>query len=279
MQRKPRGGGQFGLQGGVQGRAAATGLALAVVAGCALAACSADLSGASEGGEGASGGGASGPAQQGRYSALPEPCGTLDGEVLRELLPGGASEEYAGEPAVTYDTGRRVGCAWTVPSRDGNRALEIDFERIVSYDPEVSDDDQAALDFALRAEEAGVALPDAEDGDAGDAEEADETEEAAGGLNTQDADGAGDAAADTDAPASRPVADLGHAAFLDETHAPGSATASSGHRNVTLAFQSSNVIVTVRVEATGDGSVTPSGDTLQGDAERVARQLAGGLDG
>ncbi|MBW1597516.1 DUF3558 domain-containing protein [Streptomyces sp. JJ38] len=121
----------------------------------------------------------------GRYRTLPEPCGSLDRDALRKaLFPEGDGEGSTasthptdsvldGEAAVTFDTDRRVGCSWKSSTPLGSRHLSLDFERVVSYDPEVSDDDRALELFDLRAAEAGIpAEPPAGDGGGeGDGEE------------------------------------------------------------------------------------------------------------
>ena len=82
--------------------------------------------------------------------------GGLQNKHLRELLPGGDAEAYEGEPMATFDTGRRVGCDWHIPSETRTRQLSLDFERVISYDPAMGDDDQAEQDFESLADEAGV---------------------------------------------------------------------------------------------------------------------------
>ena len=50
---------------------------------------------------------------------------------------------YEGTATVTYDTDRKVGCRWKSDAQDASGHLSVDFERVVSYDPAVSDDDRA----------------------------------------------------------------------------------------------------------------------------------------
>lgn len=94
---------------------------------------------------------ASSTAPPGKYRTLPEACRSVSPATLKDLLPGSAElpeaqqeKVFDGSPAVTYDTDRRVGCRWKAEAPDGARSLFVDFERVVSYDPSVSDDDRAA---------------------------------------------------------------------------------------------------------------------------------------
>ncbi|GAA2947684.1 DUF3558 domain-containing protein [Streptomyces enissocaesilis] len=100
----------------------------------------------------------------GKYRTLREPCGSVDRSTLRNLLPGVATlpeeqqeKAYAGTAAVTYDTDRRVGCRWKADSPGATHQLLIDFERVVSYDSGVSDDDRAKEVYARQ--EAAADLP------------------------------------------------------------------------------------------------------------------------
>ncbi|MEV1010150.1 hypothetical protein [Streptomyces sp. NPDC049881] len=178
----------------------------------------------------------------GRFSGLPEPCGAIPAETLRELLPGGAAEDYAGEPRVTYDTGRRVGCSWgTVDGADAYR-LAIGMLRVVSYDPAVSDDDQAERDFEERATDAGIPA----DAPAG------------GAL------------------APRMLEGIGQIAYVDDR-----LIASDGGptREIDLTFRSANVIVTVQYAvSTSAPDAVPESEPLQQRAGTVARGLADGFD-
>lgn len=101
----------------------------------------------------------------GKFRTLPEPCGTVGGDSLRSLLPGLEDQDEAtqktvfeGQPAVTYDTDRRVGCRWKLTTPEGSRHLTLDFERIVSYDPQEGDDDRAAAAYAKKAAAAKIPL-------------------------------------------------------------------------------------------------------------------------
>ncbi|MBW1602648.1 hypothetical protein JJV70_11120 [Streptomyces sp. JJ66] len=105
----------------------------------------------------------------GRYRTLPEPCGALNQDTLRAALypgqeadatgPEAVTAALEGTAAVTYDTDRRVGCSWQSTTARGSRHLTVDLERVVSYDPAVSDNDRAAELYEERAEKADI--PDA----------------------------------------------------------------------------------------------------------------------
>ncbi|GAA3876785.1 DUF3558 domain-containing protein [Streptomyces sedi] len=208
-------------------------------------------------------------AGQGRYSGLPEPCGAVRQETLAELLPDADPETYAGEPLATYDTGRRVGCEWRHAEGSDTQRLSVDFQRVISYEPEVSDDDQAERDFEEFAAEAGVTITE-EDSD----DNREEDGEDAGGDGT---DHVSPNLGDSTSAATRKLDGIGHVAFLDDRL---TSNDTGDRRQVTLAFRNANVIVTVvygvsttRPEAAPDSSRT------QSHAESVARQLAEGLDG
>ena len=269
----------------MQGTAAVTrtvAAMLTTVAMCGLAACSSDLVGR----DGTTGGGALAGAagsrqpQPGRYSVLPEPCGTVGADTLAELLPGGTPQEYEGRPRVTYDTGRRVGCDWRTADATGSRQLAVEYERVVSYDPAISDDDQAALDFAARAAEAGVPL-DEEESPAGD-----ERGAGTGATDAQtpaDAHSAGASSAPGGGSAARRIDGIGNAAFLDERQG---GTGLGNSQDVTLVFRTANVIVTVNYTVSSPSGASPGQDAealdstlLQQRAQTVARQLAGDLEG
>ncbi|MFF3391412.1 DUF3558 domain-containing protein [Streptomyces sp. NPDC002669] len=107
-------------------------------------------------------------AAPGKYRTLPEPCRAVAPSTLKDLLPGSAelSEEqqkkvYEGTATVTYDTDRRVGCRWKSEDHSSSRTLFIDFERVVSYDPTVSDDDRADEVYTKKVTAAGLSSPSA----------------------------------------------------------------------------------------------------------------------
>ena len=135
-------------------------------------------------------------APPGKYRTLPEPCGAVDVGTLKDLLPsaqaaeaGGDSSDspgkssdssadaspYEGEPIVTYDTDRRAGCRWKSTNSLATRHLAVDFERVVSYDPAVSDDEQAQLLYDERAGQAEIPTesgpPDDNGGETGEGDD------------------------------------------------------------------------------------------------------------
>ena len=105
--------------------------------------------------------GAAVSAEPGRYDTLPEACGAVSPKTLHRLLPGGTEDDkaYDGQATVTYDIDRRDGCRWKVATPSGTRYLTLDFERVVSYDPSVSDDDRAQELYEKKAVAADI--PDA----------------------------------------------------------------------------------------------------------------------
>ncbi|MFE1784907.1 hypothetical protein ACFW9F_20570, partial [Streptomyces sp. NPDC059506] len=86
--------------------------------------------------------------------------------LLKRLVPG--AEDYDGEARLTYDTDRRAGCKWSGRDSAADHYLSVDFERVVSYDTAVSDDDQAQQEFLALATGAGIPdLPSAPPGPRG----------------------------------------------------------------------------------------------------------------
>ncbi|MFJ3586177.1 DUF3558 domain-containing protein [Streptomyces sp. NPDC090127] len=105
-------------------------------------------------------------APPGRYRTLFEPCGAIPQNTLRDLLPGATllpdderEAVYRGAAAVTYDTDRRVGCSWKADTPDAMHRLRLDIERVVSYDPTVSDDDSAQEVFSRKQVAADLPQP------------------------------------------------------------------------------------------------------------------------
>ncbi|MBH5336300.1 DUF3558 domain-containing protein [Streptomyces pactum] len=281
-------------------------------------------------------------AEPGKYRTLPEACGTVSLKTLRALLPGAdaaaeTSEEseeiYEGEATVTYDTDRRVGCRWKSQSPAGSWHLTLDFQRVVSYDPAVSDDDRALQRYAELAVEAHV--PDADEipttgssrtpsgaegggrtggaaaqggqdepagpntsgtggGDGtgtgttpgtegsdepgtGGAGSAEEPDAGSGSPTTPPSDGGpGDGGGNRTTDAPRSLEDLGDNAFLDDELVT---TGAGAHRDITVVFRSSNVIVTIEYDQwSSDKAHTPSSDELQARAEELAQELTGHFD-
>ncbi|WP_434594516.1 DUF3558 domain-containing protein [Streptomyces sp. A5-4] len=232
-------------------------------------------------------------APDGKYRTLREPCGSVDRGMLRDLLPGATSlppeqqeKAYAGTADVTYDTDRRVGCRWKADSPEATHQLVVDFERVVSYDTTVSDDDRAEEVYAKQVTAAHLPSPSATPEDEETGEET--GEETSGTSPSPDADASpsasaepGDTPADAaDAPSPTPeglqprtLGGLGDAAFLNDVLARSDSTAQ--RRTVSVVFRTSNVIVTVRYSAQPALMTTaPDSKELQEKAQAVARRLA-----
>ncbi|WP_406862404.1 DUF3558 domain-containing protein [Streptomyces sp. HUAS MG47] len=227
----------------------------------------------------------------GRYSTLFEPCGSVDQALLKDLLPGAAElpdeqreQVYAGRPAVTYDNGRRVGCSWKADGPDSSHQLTLDLERVVSYDPAVSDDDRAQQVYSGKQIAAALpappqtattpaptttASPTAPASPSGTAG----SPPATGGTGTGAASGT---AAGTGLEP-RVLEGLGHAAFLNDVLTE--AGSASRQRTISVVFRTSNVIVSVeyteQVTATAE---LPDSKELQDKAQSLARQLAERLE-
>ncbi|MFC9430384.1 DUF3558 domain-containing protein [Streptomyces sp. NPDC056987] len=257
-------------------------------------------------------------AQPGKYRTLREACGSVPRSTLGDLLPGAASlpeeqqeKTYQGTAAVTYDTDRRVGCSWKAASPAASHQLVIDFERVVSYDPSVSDDTRAQEVYAKK--EAGANLApstpssgtsgssgsSASSGSSGTTPGAPGTSGSPGASGAPEAQtvtpstsasgtpsGAPSASSSASASASasatgglepRVLDDLGDAAFLDDVLARSGAAAQ--HRTVSVVFRTSNVIVTVRyTEQPALAAGVPDSKELQDKARGLARKLVDQLN-
>ncbi|MFI5807857.1 DUF3558 domain-containing protein [Streptomyces sp. NPDC051561] len=280
-------------QAGVKAYARASVPGIALLA--ALAVGSAGCSGGTTGEEGTPdskpGEASAAPAAPGKYRTLPEPCRNVDRGQLKAMLPGAAAlpedqqrKLLAGEPAVTFDTDRRVGCRWKAESPDGAHQLVVDFERVVSYDGAVSDDDRAQRVYADLLTEANLPAP---------RESAPVTSPTPGA--TAPSDGAttppgGPSAPPTGSASASPsgtpgapdpaelqprtLGGLGDVAFLNDVLAKvGSSSAQD--RTVTVVFRTSNVIVTIKYgEQPGRTDQVPDSRTLQDRAQGLARKLA-----
>ncbi|KPC62075.1 hypothetical protein [Streptomyces chattanoogensis] len=236
-------------------------------------------------------------AEPGRYQTLPEACGLPARSTVRGLLPGDdqqlshdeAEKIYAGQAEVTYDTDRRVGCRWKRETTEGTRHLSLDIVRVVSYDPSVSDDDRAQEIYA--GKELAAEIPS--DGSASPASPTSPPPSAKGGeakstKGGKGADGATgkpsggpsspSAGASADAGGStapRVLGGLGDVAFLNDKLA----TADSGvHRDVTVVFRTSNVVVTITYDQwSTDKATLPESQELQDKARSLADELAESL--
>lgn len=252
----------------------------------------------------------SSPLPPGKYRTLPQPCTAVDADTLKSLVPD--AKDYAGHEALTYDTDRRVGCAWQGRTPHGvASSLVIDMERVVSYDPDISDEAQAEADFDQRATAASISLvppssttpatpttgstgsgsgtgsgPGSAAGTSSGTSSGTRsgsgsgTSTGAGGRKGADSGGhAGTSAgtgtsagANTD-PAYQPrlLTGLGDTAFINDVLK----TASSGpRRNVTVVFRTANVVVSVTYSvAEPAGSEPAKSADLQKYAQQVASQL------
>lgn len=266
-------------------------LGLAVLTGCS----------GSTGTEGAAsdakpGGGVAAAAAPGKYRTLREACGTVGQSTLKDLLPGAAElpteqqrKAYAGTAAVTYDTDRRVGCRWQADSPSASHRLVVDFERVVSYDAAVSDEDRAQEVYA--GKQAAAQLPVAENprddkgslppgkpsASTGATGATGATGTTTGASSGAPAAGKAQPTDDADPDASdglepRVLDGLGDAAFLDDQLTRAGSTAQS--RTVSVVFRTSNVIVTVRyAEQPALVTEVPDSKELQEKARGLARKL------
>ncbi|TXS37373.1 DUF3558 domain-containing protein [Streptomyces sp. OR43] len=254
-------------------------------------------------------------APPGKYRTLPEACRAIPLATLKDLLPGAAQlpevqqeQVYEGTPAGTFDTDRRVGCSWKSEAADASRSVTLDFERVVSYDPAVSDDDRAREVYAKKEEAADLpsaSVPsdgteketgkapvssegsppgktDATPG-AGTGPESSPGADADGGTGSGDAAGGTEDAADggtAGSPAEnlrpRVLDTLGDSAFLDDLLTPAGSAAQQ--RTVSVVFRTSNVIVTIRYTAQPALSTeVPDSKELQEKAQALGEKLVNGL--
>jgi hypothetical protein len=262
------------------GSAVAGVLSLAVLAGCSG-------SGSAQGGADNAGPSDTtaqvSPAPPGKYSTLPEPCGAVSGSTLHSLLP--SSQNYAGDASLTFDTDRRVGCKWSGTVPGGERFLQIDLERVVSYDPTVSDDDQAAQEYRQLAAAAHVPTGTPAPGASGSASgsptpspsgtpSASPTASASAETSATPS-GSPSAGSDAD-PSPREVGGIGDEAFLTDVL---TTQDSSVHRDVTIVFRDANVLVTVVFSQWSNAmTVIPGSADLQLGAHGLAQELARTID-
>ncbi|WP_405464689.1 DUF3558 domain-containing protein [Streptomyces jietaisiensis] len=242
-------------------------------------------------------------AQPGKYSTLSDACTVPDSEELDALLPGlklltdeeQREKAYDGTATLTYDNDRRSGCRWKAESDAASDQLYIDFERVVSYDASVSDDDSAARVFDEKAEAADIPRDGAvtsvgpSSTSSASAENGKNSEDVKGSKGAKGADGAeaakgpGNSGSESPDPSSgsssasvlpRLLDGLGDEAFLDDALSP------TQQRTVTVVFRTSNVLVTVQYEEqpTRTGTVAGS-EEMQDRAQNLARQLAGSFKG
>ncbi|MEV0096449.1 DUF3558 domain-containing protein [Streptomyces sp. NPDC050738] len=217
-------------------------------------------------------------AAPGKYRTLPEACGAADAGALKRMFPGVETlpkdqqeKVYAGSAVVTYDTDRRVGCHWKADSADASHQLSVGFERVVSYDTAVSDEDRAQQVYADK--ESAADLPPAHRSTPTPTATATPTPTdgaTAGSTPSTSADSGTDPA---DALEPRTLGGLGDAAFLDDALARAGATGKE--RTVTVVFRTANVIVTVEYsEQPTAAAVVPDSKELQDRTQAMARKLA-----
>ncbi|CCK28340.1 secreted serine-rich protein [Streptomyces davaonensis JCM 4913] len=226
-------------------------------------------------------------AEPGRYRTLPEPCGAVDPDTLDTLLPGipqiadedQREKAYEGTATVTYDTDRKVGCRWKVESADATDHLFIDFERVVSYDNAVSDDSQAEQVFATLRTEADLPEPTVSDTEAVDEATSTPTDAASASVSPSGS-ASPSSSSSSPSPSATPtdlrprlLDDLGDEAFVNDVVSSAGSTAQQ--RTVTVAFRTSNVIVTIQYEEQpATVGVVPDSKEMQDRALNLAAELA-----
>ncbi|MFH9175996.1 DUF3558 domain-containing protein [Streptomyces albogriseolus] len=265
-------------------------LLAAVLAGCTG---SPDGGGQADDSNPGSAGTATQAAQPGRYATLPEPCGAVDDRTLEELLPGlteltdeqQREKAYAGEATLTYDTDRKVGCRWKVESLAATDRLLVDFERVVSYDNAVSDDAQAEELFARRQTAAQLPEPTVTGSGSPSPTGSGATTGPADPSGSATASGSPSSPSSTASPSVSPsdlqprvLEDLGDEAFLDDALDRSGSTVQE--RTVTVAFRTSNVIVTVEyAEQPVTVGAVPDSKEMQDRARKLAAELSDSLGG
>jgi hypothetical protein len=243
---------------------------------------------------------ASAAAQPGKYRTLPEPCSAVGHDTLDSMLPGikqitdedQRDKAYEGEATLTYDTDRKVGCRWKVGSTDATDHLLVDFERVVSYDNSVSDEAQASELFATKQLAADLPEPTSSDSAAGDGSTPDTSSTPTSSSSSPDpstssASSSSSSASSSESASSsatpsdlqpRILADLGDEAFLDDVLSGSGSSAQQ--RTVTVAFRTSNVIVTIEYEEQpATVGVVPDTKEMQDRAQKLAARLADTLGG
>ncbi|MFF4790933.1 DUF3558 domain-containing protein [Streptomyces sp. NPDC001276] len=248
-------------------------------------------------------------AQPGKYRTLPEACRAVGHNTLDSLLPGikqimdvdQRDKAYEGQATLTYDTDRKVGCRWKVESSDATDHLFVDFERVVSYDNTVSDDSQAQSVFAAKRAAAHLPEPTATETSASTTESraasgagsaspsgsgstppspspssSSQSSSSSPGSPSSSSSASGDASSTDLQP--RLLSDLGDEAFLDD--ALNSSGSTARQRTVTVAFRTSNVVVTiVYEEQPATVGIVPDSKEMQDKARKLAARLADSLGG
>ncbi|MFI6687510.1 DUF3558 domain-containing protein [Streptomyces sp. NPDC050485] len=234
------------------------------------------------------------PAPPGKYRTLPEPCRAVSKSVLKGMLPGAAAlpeadaaKEYAGTADLTYDTDRRVGCRWKDETAEGVRRLTVDFERVVSYDPAVSDDDTAKALYGKKETAANLPAPQSSAPVPSGSATPSTSGSPAPGTPSATPSGSPAAAGTPSSPSPstgtggaglqpRRLSGLGDAAFLNEVSSPlgSDAGTEAGRRTVSVVFRTSNAIVTIEYTAQSAASAAvPDSKELQEQAQALAGKL------
>ncbi|WP_328969102.1 DUF3558 domain-containing protein [Streptomyces sp. NBC_00239] len=250
-------------------------------------------------------GGTAAVAPPGKYRSLPEPCRSVGSKRLKEMLPASPAltteqveQLYAGKADPSYDADRRVGCRWKSETSDATRLLYVGYERVVSYDSAVSDDDRAREVYERQLEAAHLPVAAATTPPATGASGAPSSGAAsaptaattsasgapASGAPASGAPGSGAAGTPGGSPSSstgpgapplgsRRLDNLADSAFLEDKLGAAGPTAQA--RTVRIVFRTSNVIVTVEytVQPTQRG-VTPDSEETQVSAQELAAGLA-----
>ncbi|MEU5892729.1 DUF3558 domain-containing protein [Streptomyces sp. NPDC047461] len=235
---------------------------------------------------------ASAAAEPGRYRTLPEPCAAAGESTLDALLPGipqitderQREKAYEGEPTVTFDTDRKVGCRWKVESADATDRLFVDLERVVSYDA-ASDDSEAEGVFAEKQEAADLPEPTDSESSLSDVTSDVSSESTTPSPSSSSPSSSSSSSSSSTSPSATPsdlqprlLDDLGDEAFLDDALSSSGSTARQ--RTVTVAFRTSNVIVTiVYEEQSATVGVVPDSEEMQDRARELASRLADALAG
>ncbi|MFJ1602820.1 DUF3558 domain-containing protein [Streptomyces sp. NPDC088253] len=230
-------------------------------------------------------------AQPGKYRTLPEACAAVSHDSLDALLPGikqitdqdQRDKAYEGQATLTYDTDRRVGCGWKVESTDATDHLNVDFERVVSYDNAVSDDSRAQDIYAT--EESAANLPEpsvsATPSDTGSATATPSAPASSATSSATYSASASASAGASETPADlqpRKLSGLGDEAFLNDKLTSTSSTAQQ--RTVTVVFRTSNVIVRIEYAEQPTASTgTPDSKEMQDTARNLAQKLVDRFNG
>ncbi|MGW1075548.1 hypothetical protein [Streptomyces sp. NPDC002537] len=220
--------------------------------------------------------------EPGKYRSLPEPCGYVNRDTLRRMLPTGEDDGdpelaklYKGQPTITYDTDRRVGCRWKLETPEGTRHLSVDFERVVSYQPGVSDEERAQELYGRLATAAKI--PNASAGpSAPPSPSSSPGTHAQGGASPQPSGSPAPSGSPSADPrlAPRVLDDLGDDAFIDDKLV---STGSGVHRDIAVVFRSANILVNIAYDQwTTDRQHIPGSEDLQGKAHGLARELDAG---